>query len=270
MATLPSPESLAQAVEFTEAAAYVDMFAAAPRELGFEVEESDQGILLLAPRFDVLMLNRAMAVGMQAPASERFAQSVVDRYRSAKVKNFGVQASPHARPDELDDWFGAAGLDIRDYWSKVFRTPDPEPAVATDLRIERIGSRLADCFAEVACAGFGMPDALRPVMAGPVGRRDWHHYIAWEGDVAAAVAALFVCDSVGWLGVAATLPAYRRRGGQGALMARRIKDGLGLGCRLFVTETGQDRPDKPNPSFHNMLRTGFVVAYHRPNYMLPA
>jgi hypothetical protein len=51
-------------------------------------------------------------------------------------------------------------------------------------------------------------------------------------------------------------------------MARRIKDGLGQGCKLFVTETSQDRPENPNPSFHNMVRTGFVVAYNRPNYMI--
>ena len=44
-------------------------------------------------------------------------------------------------------------------------------------------------------------------------------------------------------------------------MARRLCDGARLGCEWFVTETGQDRPDKPNPSFHNMLRTGFKVAY---------
>jgi hypothetical protein len=50
-------------------------------------------------------------------------------------------------------------------------------------------------------------------------------------------------------------------------MTRRIADGAALGCRWFASETGQDLPDKPNPSFHNMLRTGFRVAYYRPNYM---
>jgi len=106
-------------------------------------------------------------------------------------------------------------------------------------------------------------------MCATVGRPGWRHYMAWDGDTPAAVAALHVHGQVGWLGVAATLPAMRRRGAQGALMARRIRDGAALGCRWFVTETGQDRPDKPNPSFHNMMRTGFAVAYHRPNFMLP-
>jgi hypothetical protein len=34
-----------------------------------------------------------------------------------------------------------------------------------------------------------------------------------------------------------------------------------------VTETAQDRRDKPNASFRNMVRAGFIVAYHRPNFM---
>jgi GNAT superfamily N-acetyltransferase len=114
-----------------------------------------------------------------------------------------------------------------------------------------------------------MPPALQPLMAAAVGRTHWHHYMAWDGDAPAAAAALFIRDGAGWLGVAATLPAYRRRGAQGALMARRLQDGAALGCRWFATETGQDRPDKPNPSFHNMQRAGFIVAYQRPNYLPP-
>ena len=106
-------------------------------------------------------------------------------------------------------------------------------------------------------------------MAETVGRPGWHHYIAWSGGEPGAVAALFVRDSAGWLGVAATLPAFRRRGAQGALMARRVRDAAALGCRWLVTETGQETPEQLNPSYRNMKRAGFADAYHRPNYMLP-
>ena len=106
-------------------------------------------------------------------------------------------------------------------------------------------------------------------MAATIGRTGWHHYMAWDESAPAAVGALFVRDRVGWLGVAATLPVYRRRGAQGAIMTRRLVDGAELGCEWFVTETGKDSPDKPNPSFHNMMHTAFVVAYDRPNYMPP-
>ena len=65
----------------------------------------------------------------------------------------------------------------------------------------------------------------------------------------------------------ATRPSHRRRGAQGALLARRIRDAADLGCRWLVTETGEDLPERPNPSFRNMLRTGFELAYQRANYL---
>ena len=95
-----------------------------------------------------------------------------------------------------------------------------------------------------------------------------YHYIAWEDAIAVACGAMYVHENVGWLGVAGTLPSHRKRGAQSALMARRIQDGLSLGCKWFVTETGEDTADRPNPSFHNMMRNGFALAYQRPNYML--
>ena len=51
------------------------------------------------------------------------------------------------------------------------------------------------------------------------------------------------------------------------MFARRISDGLKVGCKWFVSETGEDTPESPNPSYHNMLRAGFTLAYLRPNYV---
>ncbi len=264
-----TPLALADLVEFTEAAAYADMFRAAPRGLGLELDESDSSVALFAPGFDVLLFNRVLGLGLRAPAEHGSVEALIARYRAAGLRNFGIQVSPEAQPRAFTSWLEAGGLRVRDFWTKVYRPPDPRPAVATDLRLAAIDATHAEGFGAASCLGFGMPAALVPMMAATVGKPYWHHYVAWGGSTIAAVAALFVQDEVGWLGRAATLPEFRRRGAQGALMARRIADGAHLGCKWFVTETGQDRPEKPNPSFHNMMRTGFTVAYQRPNYMLP-
>ena len=76
-----------------------------------------------------------------------------------------------------------------------------------------------------------------------------------------------VSADVAWLGFGCTLESHRNLDAQGALFARRIQDGLLLGCKWFVTETGEDTPDSPNPSYRNMLRTGFELAYLRRNYV---
>jgi hypothetical protein len=140
--------------------------------------------------------------------------------------------------------------------------------VATDLRIAAIGEQDAPAFASVACAAFGMPGHLRPWLEMGVGQAGWRHYLAFDGDRPVATGALFVRAGVGWLGLDSTLPEHRRRGAQGAIMAQRIRDAAALGCQWVITETGEDRAENPNPSFHNMIRTGFALAYQRPNYLL--
>ena len=73
-----------------------------------------------------------------------------------------------------------------------------------------------------------------------------------------------------FLGMGSTLPEHRRKGAQGALMARRIRDAAKLGCEWVCTETGEDTPQRPNPSYHNMIRTGFEFAYLRPTWVYQA
>ena len=95
-----------------------------------------------------------------------------------------------------------------------------------------------------------------------VARDRWRAYGAFDGDALVGVGALFVEGDVGWLGLGGTLPFHRGRGAQGAVMARRIKDAIAVGCTSIATETGI-LPGRANPSLDNMLRCGFEVAYER-------
>jgi len=92
-------------------------------------------------------------------------------------------------------------------------------------------------------------------------------------DVAATEAdldALYTNGGTGWLGFAATLPAYRRRGAQTALLAARIRRAAELDCRTLFTETGEAVEGRPSNSYRNLLRAGFEPLYVRPNYRSPA
>jgi hypothetical protein len=258
---------IARLVEFTEAAAYADMLRAAPPAWQCVEERSPDGWLLLAPRLDILLFNRLVGCGLDAPATRAGLHGFLDTYRAAGLRNFGVQASPVAQPADLARWLAEEGMAPRDRWTKVYRAAGPSPEPATDLRIERVGPEHASAVAKITCAVFGMPPWLEPWIESMVGRANWHHYLAWQGDEAVATAALFVHGGVGWLGAAGTMLGGRRRGAQSSLMARRLQDGCALACRWFVTETGEDSPERPNSSFHNMMRAGFVVAYHRPNFL---
>jgi hypothetical protein len=269
VATELTPAALAEIVEFYEAAAKADIYRAAPASFGLSAEVSEDCMAFFAPGIDILLFNRVLGIGLRTNPSKELIDLLASRYLEIGAHNYGIQLSPEAKQPELKQWLAEAGLEIRDYWTKVYRHRDPAISVATDLRIEHVDQSRADVFGQTAAEGFGMPEQLTPIMSGSVGKPGWHHYIAWDDSTPAGVAALRVEDDIGWLGIGAVLPQFRRRGGQGALMAQRINDGRELGCKWFITETGQELPDKPNPSFHNMMRTGFKIAYDRPNYMPP-
>jgi GNAT superfamily N-acetyltransferase len=267
MANDLSQQQLAELVEFGEAEAYADFFAAAPPDWNMRVRRIGGAVCLFAPDLPVMLFNRAIGLGLREPATEAALNEILAQYRQSGARSFGVQLSPMAQPPDLAQWLTARRLTTRDNWAKVYRVADQPIEVAADLRIEPIDRSRAADVAQVVCTAFGMPAALGAWIENSVGRSGWQYYAACEGDRVVATGALFVRGDAGWLGLGSTYPEYRRRGAQGALMARRIRDAAALGCRWVITETGEDLPERPNPSFHNMLRTGFQLAYQRPNYL---
>ena len=81
---------------------------------------------------------------------------------------------------------------------------------------------------------------------------------------------MFVSEGVGYLGFAATLPEHRAKGGQSALLARRIRHAREAGCDVLVTETGERRDDLPSNSYRNILRAGFTEVAVRSNWLRQA
>jgi GNAT superfamily N-acetyltransferase len=97
----------------------------------------------------------------------------------------------------------------------------------------------------------------------------WHSFVAWADGEAAAAGALFVEGDAGWLGAAATRPAFRRRGAQNELLAARIERARELSLRVLAVETGEPVEGKPGGSYRNILRAGFREQYVRANWLSP-
>jgi GNAT superfamily N-acetyltransferase len=175
---------------------------------------------------------------------------------------------------------------VRDYgWMKFSRGVGPRHA-RSDLHVVRVGPDRAEDFARVVVGGYGMPEWTAPLAANIVGRAGWSCYVAYEGEEPAGAGALFVDEpsrgrvaglspatlptsKVGWLGFGATLPAFRGRGAQSAILAARIEDARKQGCTRVVTETGELEEGRPSSSYRNILRAGFREAGVRPNYRAP-
>ena len=99
------------------------------------------------------------------------------------------------------------------------------------------------------------------------GREGWQCFAAFDGDAPAAAGALYVTGEVGWIGIGATIPAQRGKGGQSALLAARIQAAADAGCEVVVTETGAPADGQPNGSYRNIVRAGFEPQYVRANYL---
>jgi GNAT superfamily N-acetyltransferase len=149
-------------------------------------------------------------------------------------------------------------------WAKFIRGAEPF-AARTDLLVREIGLDHADAFGEVTTKGFGMPPFVAPWLAALVGRPRWRCFLAFDGDAPVGAGAAYIDKPAAWLGIGATLPSHRGRGAQGAILAARIDAAVRDGCTVLTTETGIPHDSEAGPSFKNIQRAGFRVAYARPN-----
>jgi GNAT superfamily N-acetyltransferase len=258
--------------EGVERAVLTDLHSFAPTEfrerLGLDLGEVGGALVSVASRKPTILVNRTVGLGLAHPADRETVENIVERYRNANVRRYFLQLDPAASPKELPDWLEAAGLEpYQRAWAKFERGTDPAPEAKTDLKVREIGLEHAQDFGRIAAAGFELDDAWIPVLAELVGRNGWHVYMCFDGDQPAGCGAMRIHDGVAWLDWAATLPEFRRRGSQGALISRRISDGIAFGCDTFSTSTGEDVDGDAQHSYHNIERYGFRRTHARANWV---
>jgi GNAT superfamily N-acetyltransferase len=178
-----------------------------------------------------IVVNRTIGLGLSGPEDPETIRRIVALYREAGVARYFVHVHPDAQPPGIRDWLLEAGLEKARGWMKFTRGRDAPPPAATDLTI-------------------------RPAVTA-------------DGDEPAGTGGLYVRDGIGFCDFGATAPAFRRRGSQSALLRRRIMDAIDMGCRMIVTETGEEVEGDPQHSYKNILRMGFEEAYVRENYAPP-
>ncbi len=222
----------------------------------------------VASEIDTLVFNRIIGAGL----SEKFTEDTLDKltapFDEAAVGRLFCQLAPGAEPAEISNWLKSRGFIHHNNWIKLYRDTSPIQPVKTDLRIEEVGSEYGATFGEILVKCFGWSDKLAPWIGATVGRPHWRHYLAFDGDKPVATAGMYVSGDYSWIDLASTLPEYRGRGAQGALVERRFRDCAEAGVQTIVVETAEQTEQKEAPSFRNMIRYGFRIAYARPNYLL--
>jgi ribosomal protein S18 acetylase RimI-like enzyme len=165
--------------------------------------------------------------------------------------------------DGVDRVAGAvarAGAVPESYATFLYGTAAPPPARdAAGVGVGLVAREDVDAFAEVLLRGHGVPEAEVPNAVADhrhwPDQPGWTLYVATVGGDPAAAAVLQVRDGIGYLANAATLPAFRGRGCQTALLVRRIADAEAAGCELVAGQATFG-----STSQRNMQRLGLVPA----------
>lgn len=269
-----SPLEAARIADEVEALAFREMWAAAPaalrERLGLRIACVADATLLLAPGIPSPMFNRAIGLGLRRPATGHDVEAIEAEFRAAGIANWWLHWNPQAAPGEMPDWLASHGyaLPLRRSWAKMLRSPDRLPHIHTDLRIEPVTGDHAEQAMRIAVQAFDMPPFMVDWLARLHGDGPWRTYGVYDGIALVGTGCLFVNGQAAWLGVAAIAPSHRGRGGQAALMLRRIADAGAAGANHVVTETGEPTSaGEPNPSLANMRRCGFEQVASRLNYV---
>jgi hypothetical protein len=264
----------ARALERIEIDAAADLWRAAPdavrADLGIALERvGDAACFVCRDLQPATIFRRVVGLGVERPAGAADLDAIGERMR-AIGQPWTIGLPPFARPPGLADELARRGFAPGYAWMKFARAADALPQAPTDLAVRRLEPADGAAFAAVVADTFGFGPRPRPWLAALAGRARWSVVGAFDADRLVAAGAVFVDGAYAWLGFAATLAAYRGRGAQNALLARRIGEAAALGARIVVTETGERVPDKPSASYRNILRAGFVEKYLRRHFVAPA
>jgi hypothetical protein len=289
--SLPSDADLERLLEEIEIAQYEDFFGALPPEvgerLGMEIHRDRGALRLTAAGYDHPMFNRVMGIGLDPENAAAGMEAVLARaaahYDAVGVRRWMLQLLPHVEPEEFHETARRLGVIRLRGWAKHLGSTDREATARSELRVvhlggegsegERSDAALADTWAEILVQNFGFPPPFVPWLRALHGRQRWRLYLALDEETPVATGALYLSETdaglIGQLTFGSTLPEHRRRGAQSALVARRLEDARAAGARWVVSETDEERPERPNPSTRNLVRLGLPVTYVRANWGPP-
>jgi GNAT superfamily N-acetyltransferase len=262
-------------METVERAALEDLHAAAPADvrtaLGVDGAVVGPAFVSLAAGLppSAVVINRAIGLGSAGDVDRDTIDEIVGRYQAAEIARYFVHLNPDTSPPKIGDWLVEHGLEKARGWAKFERGREAAPTPRTDMDIRPATPDDADAFGRIVSDAFDLGASAASWIGALIGRPGWHIYMSFDGDTPAGCGTLFVKDDLGWLDWGATAPAFRGRGGQSAILARRVQAALDLGCRALGTETGEEVPGDPQHSYNNIRRAGFVETHVRANYAPP-
>jgi ribosomal protein S18 acetylase RimI-like enzyme len=236
------------------------------------IVEIGGGVAAFTERLFGRKLNHVTGLGMAGPID---ADALARLEAAYAERGLGVEIDlcPHADAS-VPALLGRRGYGVNAFSNTYARTLDDVPARAAG-GIEILQGREADAlFVDASIAGFSLQAQQRPreLLAALAriaqAREDTALFVARVDGQVAGSAGLAVMDTprgrIGELHIASTLPAFRGRGVQGALLQARLAAARDAGCALVFVGA---RP--ANTSARNVERAGFGLAFTKVTFARP-
>jgi ribosomal protein S18 acetylase RimI-like enzyme len=244
-----SDESLARRLEAVGDRFMVEWLAGT----GARLERFGEAVGAVDPsRPEVDFVNRVY--GLWPEDAERVGE--IAAFYGAQGVRAWFELAPSARFELLAAALTRAGAAQIGFHSMLHGTA--EPGSQNDAEIQRAVE--PELFADVILRGHGVPEGVRVRDRSSVARwaeiEGWRLYLARVDGTPAGAALLALDDDLGYLANASTLPDFRRRGVQAALIAARIADAAAAGCAVVSSQA-----EFGSPSQRNLERAGLRVAY---------
>ena len=263
-------------IESSEVNAWLDMYAACPRDFacryGLDILSIGSIVLTRCKAIPFVHFNCVLNLGISEPATEEQVDEVIALYGDAGVKEFAFFHIPQSKPAELREWLLKRNFRERGGWERIYRANGARAGdTLGDLNgsmIEKVTPETAHEWAEFICSTYSL--STKPWLLALAERAGWHHYLLRrEGQPAAARSMYVHSDRMAWLGIDAPVPGLMAPSfDYDAMICREmVKDGLRLGVECFVADIEAPSASMATPAYRNFETLGFKLPYFRSHYV---
>ncbi|MBT2636725.1 GNAT family N-acetyltransferase [Bacillus sp. ISL-39] len=191
---------------------------------------------------------------------EKQIDKIIDFYKQKEIPVRFELTPAHTSP-ELLTHLSETGFYQNDFHTTLFAPLSiVETSYEQKIDIRKLKRNEFDTFADIYTKGFEMPTFLKSGIAQNneilYNIKNWTFYLASYENEPAGIGVLFIKDSIATLAAAATLPTFRNKGIQSAVIKHRIYQAILQNCDLIV---GQAKFG--SISQNNMERAGLSIAY---------
>jgi GNAT superfamily N-acetyltransferase len=212
-------------------------------------------------------VTQAVALALHGPVSNSEMETLEDFYRS-RGSEANIEVCPMADAS-LYEQLGKRGYRVIELSNVLYRVIDPsakQPPLPPGVHIRRAGPEEGHLWSETVARGFAESFPVTPDLVEMMEmfsqRPADRAYLAYVDGQIAGGAALSTHEGVAGCFGASTLPEFRRRGVQSALLETRLAEAAAAGCTIAMSIAQLN-----SASHRNIERQGFRVAYTRSKFM---